>query len=89
MLVHASKKSPCVQDGQTDQLSCQPLRVDAPRRRRGATSMEYLVMMSFLFVVAMIGINSFGQATKKLTQEASSAIQQATEDTGSTPAANP
>jgi len=51
--------------------------------------MEYLVMMSFLFVVAMIGINSFGQATKKLTQEASSAIQQATEDTGSTPAANP
>lgn len=89
MLVYISKKSPCSQKGEMDQVSSPPPVPDARRRRRGVTSMEYLVMLSFLFVAAMIGINTFGEATKKLTHDSSAAIQKATEDAGSSPAGNP
>jgi hypothetical protein len=50
------------------------------RRRRAATAMEYLFVLSLIFVVAMVGVNYFGQATKKTAAAASQAIQSAIED---------
>lgn len=47
------------------------------QRRRGATMMEYLVVLSFLFIIAMTGVNYFGQATKKVTEETSEALKKA------------
>jgi Flp pilus assembly pilin Flp len=49
------------------------------RRRRGATAMEYLFVLSLIFIVAMTAINYLGQATKKLTEGSSNAIQKATQ----------
>jgi Flp pilus assembly pilin Flp len=36
------------------------------RKRRGATSMEYLVMLSFILLVVIIGIQSFGTSVAAL-----------------------
>ena len=47
-------------------------------RRRGATAMEYLFVISLILVVAMTGIGYFGQSTKDTTQKAADAIQKAT-----------
>jgi len=52
------------------------------RRRRGATAMEYLFVLSLIIIVAMTGINYLGQATKKLTEGSSNAIQKATQGSG-------
>ncbi len=41
--------------------------------------MEYLFVLSLIFVVAMTGISYFGQATKKTADAASEAIQNATQ----------
>ncbi len=42
--------------------------------RRGATAMEYLMMMSLIIVVALVGIGAFGSSTKNLTTSAADAI---------------
>jgi len=66
-----------------------PLPVDQPepsllrpecrsRRRRGTTAMEYLFMISLILVVLISGVNYFGQQTKKVAEDASNAIQNAT-----------
>jgi hypothetical protein len=89
MLDHVSSKVPRGQDERPNQDDSLSPMAESPRRRRGATTMEYLVMLSFLFVVAIIGINSFGEATKKLTQEASDSIQKATGQGSGTPASSP
>jgi hypothetical protein len=47
-------------------------------RRRGATAMEYLFVISLILIVAMSTIGSFGQSTRNTTQKASDAIQKAT-----------
>ena len=54
-----------------------------PAAAAGATMMEYLVAISFILVVCIIGINYFGQATKKLTEQAGQSIEKATENAGS------
>jgi Flp pilus assembly pilin Flp len=48
------------------------------RRRRGATAMEYLFVISLILTVAISGIGFFGQSTKDTAQKASNAIQNAT-----------
>lgn len=50
----------------------------APARRRGATAMEYLFVISLILIVALSAIGSFGQSTKNTTQQASDALQKAT-----------
>jgi Flp pilus assembly pilin Flp len=52
------------------------------RRRRGATAMEYLAVISFIFIAALSAINFFGQTTKEKFQENSDAIENATKDKG-------
>jgi Flp pilus assembly pilin Flp len=52
------------------------------RRRRGATAMEYLAVISFIFIVALSAINYFGQTTKEKFQENGDAIEKATKDKG-------
>lgn len=47
-------------------------------RRRGATAMEYLFVISLILVVAITTIGSLGQQTKKLNERNSSAIDNAT-----------
>jgi len=44
--------------------------------------MEYLFVLSLIIIVAMTGINYLGQATKKLTEGSSNAIQKATQGSG-------
>ena len=44
------------------------------RKRRGATMMEYLFVLSFIGVVCIVGIGYFGSETNNLTQNASTAI---------------
>jgi hypothetical protein len=44
------------------------------RKRRGATMMEYLFVLSFIGVVCIVGIGYFGSETNNLTQSTSSAI---------------
>ena len=48
------------------------------RRRRGATAMEYLAVISFIFIVAISAINYFGQSTKEKSQQNGDAIEKAT-----------
>ena len=43
-------------------------------RRRGATMMEYLMMMSLIIVVCLVGIGYFGQSTNNTANAASNAI---------------
>jgi hypothetical protein len=47
------------------------------RRRRGATAMEYLAVLSLIVIAALSAINYFGQATKETFQEDSEAIEKA------------
>lgn len=42
--------------------------------RRGATMMEYLLVLSLIGVACIVGISYFGTQTNNLTQSASSAI---------------
>jgi hypothetical protein len=65
------------------QQAASPRTAGATKRRRGATAMEYLFVLSLIFVAAMYGIGYFGQATKQVADQASQAIQQATEGKGS------
>jgi uncharacterized protein (UPF0333 family) len=51
---------------------------EVPSHRRGATSMEYLLVLSLILVVAIMGIDYFGQSTKNTTKKANDAIQNAT-----------
>ena len=46
----------------------------APKKRRAATAMEYLMVISFILVVALTGIGYFGSMTKGVTQATSDAI---------------
>jgi Flp pilus assembly pilin Flp len=54
------------------------LQKNAGRRRRGATAMEYLAVISLIFIAAMTAINYFGQATKNTFDDSSSSIEKAT-----------
>jgi hypothetical protein len=68
-----------------EQGDCQaapPHQPPGNQRRRGATAMEYLFVLSLIFVVAMVGINYFGQATKQKADAASGAIQKAMQGPG-------
>jgi hypothetical protein len=51
---------------------------DRCRRRRGATAMEYLFVISLILIVALSAIGSFGQSTKNSMQKSSDSIQKAT-----------
>jgi Tfp pilus assembly protein PilW len=44
-------------------------------RRRGATLMEYLMMISLIITVALVAIGYFGAQTNVMTGASSSAIQ--------------
>jgi len=46
--------------------------------------MEYLVMISFLFLIAMVGIGYLGQSTKKVLKDNADTIQTATQGNGPT-----
>jgi hypothetical protein len=50
---------------------------DRPRRRRGVTAMEYLLVLSLIVVVALVGIGYFGQSTKNSAQNSSNTISKA------------
>jgi Flp pilus assembly pilin Flp len=78
MLVSASKdwieEDNEVVEGAT---SCESNRL--PGRRRGATAMEYLFMLSLILLVVITTVGYLGQTTKKLSEANSEAIQNATE----------
>jgi len=42
--------------------------------RRGTTALEYLMMLSLIIVVALVGIGYFGSSTNNMTTSASNAI---------------
>ena len=48
------------------------------RRRRGATAMEYLFVISLILCAAITGIGYFGQNSKASMQKSSDAVQKAT-----------
>jgi Flp pilus assembly pilin Flp len=81
----ASPSSNCECTDNKVPLTSPPLQSNKSfRHRRGATAMEYLFVLSLIFVAAMTGINYFGQSTKKLTEGNSEAIQKATQGSGGT-----
>ena len=47
-------------------------------RRRGATAMEYLFVISLILCAAITGIGYFGQSTKASMQKSSDAVEKAT-----------
>ncbi len=47
-------------------------------RRRAATAMEYLFVLSLILVVAITAIGYFGQSTRDTTQKAADSINKAT-----------
>jgi hypothetical protein len=49
----------------------------ARRRRRGATAMEYLFVISLILIVAMSAVSFFGQSTKSTADKANDAIGKA------------
>lgn len=70
------RHGPLLQSEPTDLSS--PQTENGGWRRRGATAMEYLFMLSLIAVLMMSGVNYFGQQTKKVADDASTAIQNAT-----------
>ncbi len=48
------------------------------RRRRGATMMEYLFMLSLIIVVAISAIGSLGSVVRKSTEDSATKITTAT-----------
>jgi hypothetical protein len=50
----------------------------ASRRRRGATALEYLFVISLILIVALTAIGSLGQATNESMRKTGDAIQKAT-----------
>jgi Flp pilus assembly pilin Flp len=50
--------------------------------RRGATAMEYLMVISLILVVAMIGVGYFGSMTSNVTQATSNAISKSVKKGG-------
>ena len=48
------------------------------RRRRGATAMEYLFVISLILCAAITGIGYLGQSAKTNMQNSSNAVQKAT-----------
>lgn len=52
-------------------------------RRRGATALEYLFVLSLIVCAALTAIGSLGQSAKDSLQKSSNAVQQATSSTGS------
>lgn len=53
----------------------------SPRQRRGTTSMEYLVMLSFIFLAIIMAVQGIGVVTGGLLQNSANA----TEKTNSSP----
>jgi Tfp pilus assembly protein PilW len=51
-----------------------PSPADRPRKRRGATMMEYLMMISLIVTVCLVGIGYFGSKTNELATSASQSI---------------
>lgn len=49
------------------------------RRRRGATVLEYLFVISLILTVAITAIGYFGKSTKDTTQKAADAMEKATQ----------
>jgi hypothetical protein len=47
---------------------------DQPLRRRGTTAMEYLMMLSLIILVALVGVGYFGNMTGHLSKANASAI---------------
>jgi Flp pilus assembly pilin Flp len=47
------------------------------RRRRGATAMEYLFVISLILVVCISTIGQLGQETKQLSEKNSAAVEKA------------
>ena len=52
----------------------------SPRRRRGATAMEYLFVISLILVVAITGVGYFGQMLNNTATNTANAIENATKD---------
>ncbi len=52
--------------------------VDTGRRRRGATAMEYLFVISLILLGCIMGVGYFGQITRDSAKQSSDAIQKAT-----------
>jgi Flp pilus assembly protein TadG len=50
----------------------------ARRRRRGATAMEYVFVISLIIAVVMTGVGYFGQESKASMQTSSDAVEKAT-----------
>ncbi|MBI2806476.1 MAG: hypothetical protein HYX68_15960 [Planctomycetes bacterium] len=50
------------------------------RARRGATLMEYLMMLSLIITVCIIGVGYFGMKTNEVSSAASSAISKSVKD---------
>lgn len=61
-----------------DVESCSSLRGSRRVRRRAATAMEYLFVISLILCAAMTGIGYFGQNSKASMQKSSTTIQNAT-----------
>ncbi len=61
-----------------------PRRTRDGLRRRGATALEYLAVLSLIVIVAMIGIGYFGQSTKDNLKGTGDTIGKAT-NRGATP----
>ena len=60
-----------------------PLNQQAPAgqaRRRAATALEYVFVISLIFIAALIGINYLAQATKESFQNSNGVIQKASEN---------
>jgi len=55
--------------------SAVPAPTNGRRRRRGATAMEYLFVISLIVVVAITGVNYFAQTVKESLQNSNDAIQ--------------
>jgi Flp pilus assembly pilin Flp len=53
-------------------------------RRRGATAMEYLFVVSLIIVVAIVGVNYFAQTVKESLQNSNDAIQKTKDGSKST-----
>jgi Flp pilus assembly pilin Flp len=54
-------------------------------RRRGATAMEYVFVISLIFVAAITGIGYLGQSLRQVSEKNGAAVEQATKSSLSGP----
>jgi Flp pilus assembly pilin Flp len=74
--VEAQREAPLGEAAAEPSATAEPPSPSRGQGRRGATSMEYLVMLSFILLVVIVGVQTFGSSLAALFRSNANATSQ-------------